>query len=65
MDGHQFVYEGNFFEGCKHGHGTDQGIYQTAGEDEKELFLDGMFHFGQKTGYTIEFKDNKFVYREK
>ena len=55
-DGVPFVYEGNFFEGYKHGHGTYQGTYRTAGENDQELFVDGMWHFGRRAGYKITFK---------
>ena len=65
QNGDWFVYEGNYFKGEKHGLGTYCAVRKTGlKEGEKELFYDGMWHFGSRTGYTIEFKGKSIKQEE-
>ena len=52
------IYEGLFFKGMKHGHGT---LFKTSPEmkfNNTEKFTDGMWKFGVQEGFGVQFRGN-------
>ena len=53
--GFEIIYEGNFLNGMKHGHGSCVKKCLRRKTIETESFIDGMWHKDEHVGYFIEF----------